>query len=335
MRIRHGLCLAAVSSSCLAVAAGARADEQDMGGGGGGSLVGVGSNQSAAPAAAPAAAPVRVVYARTADRLPVAYVDRPLTNPAGVLSPSLGFDIWHAEVLPRGLFGVGNQFYGSMQLGAGYSITDDLAVRGTAFVLQFNDPAQLAEAGLGFTYRFIRGQFEMGVAVDWVYQTPSNINAFVGVGAPGQDIIPALPMRFHFGHVVRMDLTPSLPLSTAGIYIPYFGGVGGGKTTMGLDVPLTFNFQLLDQLHIDVGTGLNMTFNPDSAIPGTDFGDFFSIPFGFDLGMSVPGTKGPVLDMTPFFVWPSLLVPGVQNGLNGVQSGVWVTGIDFRAYFYL
>jgi hypothetical protein len=267
-------------------------------------------------------------------RLPVAYVDRGITNPAGILTPELQFNITHPEVLTGfGGFGPGGggvDTIGTMSLGAGYAITDDIGVRGTAFVFQFNEPAQLAAAGLGFTYRFIRGQFEMGVAVDWIYQTPSN-----GNGSAGQDIVPSLPMHVHLGHVARLDITPSLPISTAGVYIPYVGGVGGGKTTVGVDVPLQIAFQILEPLHLDVGTGFNMTLNPDSAIAGSTFGDFFSIPFGFDLGMTVPGPKGPILDMTPFFVFPGLLVPGIQNGGNVVQSGLWTAGINFTLYLYL
>jgi hypothetical protein len=29
------------------------------------------------------------------------------------------------------------------------------------------------------------------------------------------------------------------------------------------------------------------------------------------------------------------LVPGVRTGVDAVQSGLWVTGINFTAYFYL
>jgi hypothetical protein len=341
MGIRHRFLTAAVGSSLLLFAGGARADEQAAGSGGGGTLVGVGTSQGAAPTPAAAApAPVAVAYtpARRENRLPVAYVDRGITNPAEILSPELQFNIAHPEVLAGGFgFGGGGRggvnTIGSAAVGSGYSITDDLGVRGTAFVLQFNQPAQLAAAGLGFTYRFIRGSFEMGVAVDWIYQTPSN-----GNGNAGQDIIPSLPMHVHFGHVVRMDLTPALPISTAGVYVPYFGGIGGGKTTVNFDVPLEFSFQIVEQLRLGALTGFNMTFNPDSTatFAGSTFGDFFGIPLGLELGATVVGgAKGPVLDMTPFFVWSYLLVPGIQNPGNVVQSGLWTTGINFTAYVYL
>jgi hypothetical protein len=337
MGIRYGMCFAAVCASFVTYVGSARAQA--------GGLTGVGTSTGPAPAPAPAAAPApapapafAAAPARGGHRLPVAYVDRGITNPAEILSPVLQFNITHPEILAGpggGAFGNVNTI-GSASVGAGYSITDDVGVRGTAFVLQFNQPAQLSGAGLGFTYRFIKGQFEMGFAVDWIYQTPSN-----GNGDAGQDIVPSLPMHVHFGHVVRLDITPALPISTAGVYIPYVGathlGIGPGKTTVGLDVPLQVSFQLVEQLHLDVGTGFDMTFNPDSAIgPGVNFGDFFSIPLGVALGATVVGgARGPVLDMTPFFVWPGLLVPGIQNGFNAVQSGLWVTGINFTAYVYL
>ena len=163
----------------------------------------------------------------------------------------------------------------------------------------------------------------------------------VGVG---QEIVPSLPMHIHFGHAARLDITPALPISTAGIYEPGFHdgtiaghafGGGNGGTTAGLDVPLNLAVQIVEQLHFDIGTGFNMTFNPVASAPGSTFGDFFALPFGFDLGIAVPGPRGPIFEMTPFFLWPALLVPGVQNGIDGVQSAFWETGINFRGYIYM
>jgi len=39
--------------------------------------------------------------------------------------------------------------------------------------------------------------------------------------------------------------------------------------------------------------------------------------------------------MTPFFVFPGLFVPGIQNGPSPVQSGVWEGGVKFTTFFYL
>jgi hypothetical protein len=39
--------------------------------------------------------------------------------------------------------------------------------------------------------------------------------------------------------------------------------------------------------------------------------------------------------MTPFFEWPELLVPGARAGVNAVQPGIWLTGVNFTTYFYL
>lgn len=334
---RFALYLAAGGSTLLALTGVAHAQA----GGGGGKLVGVGTTDTAEPAPAPAPAPAArgaAVYAPRAERFPVPYVDRGITNPAGIFSPSLQFDFLRPEILggAGGGFGFGGNpdTIGFMQVGAGYAVTDDIGVRATAFVAQFNPRAQLTSGGVGFTYRFIRGQFEMGVGLDWIYQTPTTVGA---IESSGQDIIPSLPMAIHLGHVVRVDITPSLPISTAGIYIPYIGGIDNNKTTLGLDVPVAFRFQLFEPMHLDLITGVNMTFNPDSVEPGLTFGDFFGFPLGVDLGISVPSPRGPILDMTPYFVWPELLIPGVDGrlGVNAVQSGLWVAGMNITVYLYL
>jgi hypothetical protein len=305
MGIRQTLCFAAVVSTLGMWAAVAGADEQ------------------AAPGA-------RVVVVNEGLRLPVAYVERPLTNSAGILTPELDLDISRYGVNGIGGLGLGGtQAIGSMGLGSGYAITDDFSVRAILFDLQFNDNFGLDVGELGATYRLLRGDFELGVALDWVYQAH--------VGIAGQDILPALPMHAHFGRAVRLDITPTLPISTAGVYIPGLGGYGGGKATVGLSVPLQLLIQPVDQFHFGVGTGLSFTFNPSSVAPGLDVGDTFYIPLNFEAGVSIPGPHGPVLDMTPFFSLPTLFVPGIdtRGGASAVQSGIWQAGVKFTTFFYL
>jgi hypothetical protein len=317
MRTRPGLCFAALCSAFVTWGASALADEQ------------------AAPGA-------RVVVLNEGLRLPVAYVDRGLTYPAGILSPELDLDIGHFGInggLPGAVVG-GVPTVGFMGIGSGYSVTDDFNVHAVLFDLQFNKPAQLVLGELGATYRFIRGGFELGVGLDWVYQANG--------GAPGQTILPSLPMRVHLGHVARLDITPTLPISTAGVYVPgatsFFGGssrfglaAGGGDTSVGLAVPLDFSIQIIDQFHIGVGTGFSLTFNAKNVNGGLIDGDTFYIPLNFEVGVTIPGPHGPVLDMSPFFSLPTLFVPAIdqRTGLNAVQTGVWLAGVRFTTFFYL
>jgi hypothetical protein len=309
MGIRHTLCVSAVCASFVTYGAVAEA-------------------QATAP----------LTVAVSGPRLPVSYVERGITNPAGILSPELDFGISH--IGPLG--GNGAPIVGTMAVGAGYSVTDNFGLRGTVFVLQFDQPFQLASAGMGATYRLAKGDFEAAAAIDWIYQTPSN-----GNGNAGMVILPSVPLHVHFGRAARLDITPTLPISTAGYYIPPAVALGGGKTTVGLDVPVQLAIQIVEQLHLAVTSGIDMTFNPDSTgiaappppppAPGSPlrFGDTFFIPLGFQIGVAVPGPKGPILDMTPFFEWPGLFVPGAREGVSAVQTGVWLTGVNFTTYFYL
>jgi hypothetical protein len=310
MGIRHKLCLCAVCVSFITFGAIASAD-----------------GQAAFGAGVPPAGAVA-----SGIRLPVPYVERGITNPVGILSPELDFGISKIGLLG----GNGAPIVGTMALGSGYSFTDDFGLRGTVFVLQFNQPFQLASAAMGATYRFLKGNFEAGAALDWIYQTPSNNN-----GNAGMVILPSVPLHVHFGKAARLDITPTLPISTAGVYVPPAVALGGGKTTVGLDVPVQLAFQIVDPLRLGLTSGFDMTFNPDSTNfpppPATPlrFGDTFFIPLGFQVGVTVPGPNGPILDMTPFFEWPSLFVPGVRSGTSAVQAGVWLTGVNFTTYFYL
>jgi hypothetical protein len=308
MSIRR-LCCAAICAAFATHGMGAHADEQ------------------AAPGA-------RVVVLPGEGRLPVPYVDRGITNPSAILSVEVDPDISHVHLL-----GYPTDTIGTLGAGAGYSFTDDFGMRATAFVLQFNEPFQLDSGALGATYRLIKGPFELALALDWIYQAPAT-----GDGSSGQIILPSVPMHIHFGHRARLDITPTLPISTAGIYIPPIVAEGGGETTVGLDVPLQLSIQVVDQLHLGVGTGFSLTFNPGSsaiaAPPNPPFryytvGDTFFIPLGFEIGATIPGPHGPILDMTPFFYWPGLLVPGAEARYNVVESGSWLAGVRFTGFIYL
>lgn len=301
MSLRHTLFFAAVCSSFIAHGAVALADEQ------------------AAPGAGTGASAIR---------LPVPYVERGITNPANILSPEFDLGISHVCYF---LCADNGLTIGTLAVGAGYSFVDDFGFRATAFVLQFNQPFQLASAAMGATYRFARGNFEAGVALDWLYQAPAN-----GAGSAGMVVLPSVPLHIHLGRSARLDITPTMPISTAGIYVAPVAAEGGGKTTVGLYVPVQLNVQIIDQIHLGLMTGLDMTFNPDSSIPLYQFGDTFFVPLGFQFGVTVPGAHGPILDMTAFFEWPELLVPAVHlEGASAAQGGSWLTGVNFTTFLYL
>jgi hypothetical protein len=272
-------------------------------------------------------------------RLPVPYVERPITYGADILSPELDLDIVHEGFLFNGLGGLADiATIGLMGIGASYGINNDITVRGVVFDLQFNKPTQLVLGELGATYRFIRGSFELGGGLDWVYQANG--------AEPGQTILPSLPMRVHLGRVARLDITPSLPISTAGVYAPwtttFFGAgqgfglaAGGGKTSVGLAVPVAFAVQPLEQLYLSVGTGFSVTFNASSVVPGAIDGDTFYVPLNFELGVTIPGPHGPILDLAPFFSLPTLFVPAAGTGINAAQTAFWLAGVRVSTFFYM
>src|SRR5262249_40396847 len=94
-----------------------------------------------------------------------------------------------------------------------------------------------------------------------------------------------------------------------------------------LSIPLQFLVDVIDPLHVAVKTGFAAYFD--------DFGHSFTIPVGFEVGYALGGSEGPLLDINPFFQWPTLFIPGAQTGLDKVQPGYFEAGVSLRAYFYL
>jgi hypothetical protein len=252
--------------------------------------------------------------------LPVSYPERGITNPAGILSPVLDFGAAKPGATipgvpfvpvagPGGVAGTGVQ----LTLGAGYAITGDFGVRATVVAAQFNSPASYLGPSIGATYRFLKGDFEMGAALDIGFSTIS--------GEGGVVFSPALPMHLHIAKIARLDVTPTIPISTP------------GTTTVGLAIPVQFAIDIIEPLHVGAVTGYTMLFNPPAPLSA---GDTVGIPLGFIAGYAIAGPKGPILDLDPFFLWPALFTPGVSGpGTSATNAGIFDVGIEATYYFYL
>ena len=291
MRISRVLCRVAVTASLLALAGGARAQEEEK-------------------------------YV-----LPVSYPERPLTYPAGILDPALDVDFQRipgAASATLGAAAPGSQIATSLALGAGYAITNDFGVRATVLNMSLT-PSPVYYSGVtgGATYRFLRGTFEMGIALDGgVELAPpsSNISA-IGV------ITPSIPMHIHLGKPARLDIVPTFPILTGG------GTMGvGGTTDVGFAVPIQLAVDIIEPLHVGVTTGYGMILNPPN--PET-VGNSVFIPVGFIAGYAIAGRKGPVLDLDPMFLWSELFMPGAPAGASKVNSGTYIFGLEATVYLYL
>jgi hypothetical protein len=296
MRISVAVCFVAVSGSLLAYAPGARAEEEEK-------------------------------YV-----LPVSYPERGITNPAGILSPVLDVDFTRipgagAALPAAGGGGGGAQIATGLAVGAGYAITNDFGVRATVLSLSLT-PSPVYYTGVtgGATFRFLRGPFEMGIALDGGVQLPvPNTN-----GSAFGLIAPSIPMHIHIGKPARLDITPTFPIEAGA---PGLAPGAGKSTFIGLSVPVQLAVDIIEPLHVGVTTGYSMILNPPT---GVTVGDNVFIPVGFIAGYAIAGRKGPILDLDPFFLWPELFTPGTSGmGTSKVDSGNYMFGLEATVYLYL
>jgi hypothetical protein len=241
-------------------------------------------------------------------RLPVSYVERGITNPALILSPEL--DIGVVRVAGA----LGNTITaGALQLGAGFSITDDFGVRATILALQLNSPFQYTGPSFGATYRFVKGDFELGAAADVTIATPSGVSA-------GVVFTPSIPARVHFGKTARLDITAGLPVTA---------GEGLKSAVVGLGIPVVLSVDIVEPLHVGVGSGFEI-------LDFSQAGHTVAVPLGFIAGYAVAGPHGPIVDIDPFFEWPYLFTPGTTGpGSSKVQAGFFQLGLTVTGYLYL
>jgi hypothetical protein len=275
-----------------------------------------------APAAAAPAAPAEGGY-----RLPVSYTERGITNPEKILSPELDFDITRVPGLgapPPGAAAV----VANLAIGAGYSITNDLGVRATVIPIQFNPTVHYLGPNLGATYRFLKGDFELGVAGDVLIQTCGTGSLCVNPQSPtilpsdnaGVFFSPSLPMRLHIGKQAVLDAQPGLVV----------GGDGAGPQ-VGLRVPVSFAYDIVEPVvHAGVFTGFDMNFTTPKNLLGVTIGDQVSVPLGIFGGCAVPGKEGPIADIDAFFGWAALF-----NGGATTETGFYTFGVTGIYYLYL
>jgi hypothetical protein len=293
-------------------------------------------------------------------RLPIAYAARPLTLPKMVLSPDfeLDFTAYNFGVTENLL---GTSFSSSttltflnMAVGARFGILDDLEARVVAVPLQLfenlsssttvpGEPSQSSsQAGkasygnintpgptFGATYRLVKGDLELGAALD--------VSIVTYTDASGTLIVPSIPLRLHIGKSARLDTGVLIDIATAGSVStgPSSGGSGGSisssgsNVVAGMQIPLRVGFDITRQIHLGGETGFTIA-------DFSNAGHTIEIPLGVFGGYTVVGGKeGPLIDIDPFFRWPLFFFPGAPDGLSAVEPGSFMVGVEAAGYLYL
>ena len=244
------------------------------------------------------------------EKMPLPFAQRPLTLPAMTLAPEIGFEVTHVSL---GGFGSFNSV--GMPIGVRFGILDDLEVGATVLPLELSPDFAYGNPEVQATYRFVKGNVEVGARLRSVFSFKT--------GDSGVGLEPGLPILVHIGEAARLDTGVFVQMS----FGPANGFIGaGGRTTIGMKIPLQFIYDVIPELHIGATTGLSIA----------DFGsagNSLYIPLGFVAGYAIGNEKGPFIDIDPYFRFPIFAVPGSSH--DKIVSAVWQTGLAATMYLYL
>ena len=320
MRLRIGAVLAL--GSALLVAAPALAQE----------------SEEMQPVADPVDAPdadAEVVVRSANPRLPLRRAARPITMPANMLRLSVFTSGANRELA----FG-DNDFIFSLQLGGGYSITDDLEVgidtervgvvgiaagrtarsgwrptgEGLFSFIVADEELDFGDIPIYARYRFWHTDLiEIGAEVGVVIPTYQASDFALRMG---------VPVRLHAGEVFAFD---------TGIFTSMtFGddpssGDPDDDFWGALFVPVRAVISPVDWLSFAISSGLNT---------GPFDGDFFAIPLGMEVVAAFPMGTQSLLDLVAGFEWPALLRPATDDS-DRAEPSTWVLSAGARLYFAL
>lgn len=254
-----------------------------------------------------------------AQRLPVPYVDRPLTLPEMTLRIDGDFPIYH---VPSSDVGVG------FSAGGGFGITDDFEVSARLLPVTFApSPARFNDPVIGAVYRFLdedTAQIGVGARI----QIPVDDGRFFIFN-------PRLPVQLKFGDIVRFDTGFNFSIgaptgggdSVVALAGPgQYGPFGFFPPSIDPGIPAKFSFQVADPAWLGFGTGLGVLFT--NSVSNNDAAVF--APLGFHGGGTIAIDGDKMIDIKGAFEFP-LFVSNIDN--DAVHADYWL--INLGASFYL
>lgn len=255
---------------------------------------------------------------RRGRRQPTPYVDRPLTLPGMTLAPAAGVTVAGVSDIATAVF---------LSVGARFGIVDDFEIEATPLSFRLDPNAAYVAPSLGLTGRFVGTRsFEMGGRLRFFIPTPEEgrNNSSGSLGGSDAALLGGFPILIHGGGYVKVE---------TGI----FGGVRFEDEAIGTlsdvtpiplfpepGIPLRFSLQIDQYGWIGVGTGFGILDLSQAA-------DTIFMNLGFDLGITIPSSTNPVVDIGARFDWPTMYLAG----LDGANIDFYTLGFFVRPYFYL
>ena len=239
-------------------------------------------------------------------RQPVPYVERSIALPAMTLAPAGRFNVF--TVRP----GAGRSEDPWFFLGAGarFGIIDELEVELTPFQSVLGPDFHYGGSA-GITGDFLDGPVEVGARLRVFWHED------------GAVFTPGLPLRFHLDDFVRIDTGVAVSIAHDGQ--AGFFDFSTVPANVEPGIPARVAFQIIDPLWAGLSTGVGI-------IDVAEADDTTFVPLGFNLGGTVPGDEGPLLDIEAGFSFPQLFLTGAPDA---VVPDVWNVGLQLQGYLYL
>ncbi len=235
---------------------------------------------------------------------PVRLVSRPQTIPARTLRLDGQFAALRLSTC-AGSFCV-SATATSLNLGGAFGLTNEFEVGATVAPLQLTEEFQYNNPSVYGRYQFFNanGLQAAGQLTAWI-PVRSGTDFALNVSVP---VWYNFTDQFQLQTGVSYSLTLSDPISHS------------------VAVPLLFNFNITDEIHAALRTGVNL--------PLKNTGDNLSVPLGLEAGYALRGANNrPMLDILAQFSFPAFLVPGSSG--DKIYTDLWTTGLTGRFYLFM
>jgi hypothetical protein len=259
--------------------------------------------------------------------MPLNYVDRPLTVPAGTLVPQVEYDIDHVPgpvlapntTLPtvNGPTSSTATYAHFMNFGATIGLAPNFEVQSTFLPLELSPNRQYGSPEVAATLRLAKGQTELGARMAMTFNTVPVVTfkqqglstvKETSLRIESTTLEPGLPIILRFHHQARID---------TGLFADFTVGqsvqtqVAGGtlkspNTVVGLKLPVDLSVATAKNAYLGIGSGFKIDDLRQSQAS-------FSMPLKLYAGFSWGTRRHPYVDVVPYFSWDHLITPGQQT----------------------
>lgn len=250
------------------------------------------------------------------NRLPLNYIDQPLTLPGGVLEPQLEFQAVHNPAPDLAPTAPAKDSYTyNMNVGVAIGLTRHFEIQSTFLPMELGPNQQYGSPSFQATYAWgnrrvdlgIRGKLTLNTVPVVKYTTTNGTTVKeTGIEVESSTLELGMPLVFHHRHRVRLDTGAFLDF-TMGRQVTTQNPDGTQTKTegviTGLNIPFDLSFAAAKNVYFGGGTGFKIDdFNQAGAS--------FAMPLKLYGGFSWGTRKHPYFTVVPYFEWDHLITPG-------------------------